>query len=41
MLHHELRGHRPHRNVTQFRLEIGKYVDGGEVDRFEYCVQVD
>ncbi len=41
MLLHEFRGYRPHRNVTQFPREIGRYVDGGDVDRFEYCVQVD
>ena len=38
---HEFKEYRPYRNLAQFRREIGKYVDGGEVARFERYVTID
>ena len=38
---HEFKEYRPYRNLAQFRREIGKYVDDGEVARFERYVTID
>ncbi len=35
---HEFEEYRPYRNIEQFRREIGKYVDEGEVARLERYV---
>lgn len=32
---HEFKEYRPYKNISQFRREIGKYVDDNEVARFE------
>jgi DNA uptake protein ComE-like DNA-binding protein len=37
----EFREYRPYTNIEQFRREIGKYVDDGEVARLERYVVVD
>ena len=38
---HEFKEYRPYRAIEQFRREIGKYVDDGEVARLERYVRVD
>jgi len=38
---HEFKEYRPYKNIEQFRREIGKYVDEGEVARLERFVVVD
>lgn len=37
---HEFREYRPYTSMEQFRREIGKYVDDGEVDRLERYVEI-
>ncbi|MDE0455057.1 MAG: helix-hairpin-helix domain-containing protein [Gammaproteobacteria bacterium] len=38
---HEFLEYRPYRNMEQFRREIGKYVDDGEVARLERYMTID
>ena len=40
-LAHEFEEYRPYRALAQFRREIGKYVDDGELARFERYVTID
>ena len=35
---HEFIEYRPYKNITQFRREIGKYVDEKELNRLERLV---
>ena len=37
---HEFKEYRPYTDIAQFRREIGKYVDGDEVARFERYVTI-
>jgi hypothetical protein len=37
----EFKEYRPYTNIEQFRREMGKYVDDGEVARLERYVLVD
>lgn len=37
---HEFKEYRPYSNMDQFRREIGKYVDDGEVARLERYVEI-
>ncbi|HEX8359014.1 MAG TPA: hypothetical protein VF613_02775 [Longimicrobium sp.] len=39
-MQHEFEEYRPYRNIEQFRREIGKYVDEGEVARLERYVEL-
>ena len=39
-MRHEFEEYRPYRNIAQFRREIGKYVDEGEVARLERYVSI-
>jgi DNA uptake protein ComE-like DNA-binding protein len=39
-MQHEFEEYRPYRNIEQFRREIGKYVDEGEVARLEKYVEL-
>ena len=38
---HEFKEYRPYRAIAQFRREIGKYVDGDEIERLERYVVVE
>ena len=39
-MHHEFEEYRPYSAMAEFRREMGKYVDDGEVDRLSRYVEV-